>query len=101
MGGLPSKVTNDSIFRTLFPAKISCHVPENPKVPQAHAELLLSYIKFLRVCMGNLEIVIWGIKIDIKIHLTVSSNNLSLFGSKVARGTPKQSFYNFFFSQIL
>ena len=78
MGGLPSTVTNDSIFRTLFPTKISCHVPENPKVPQAHGQSLLSYINFIRVCMGNLEIVIWGIKIDIKIQLTVSSINLSL-----------------------
>ena len=48
MGGLSSTVTNDSIFRTLFLTKISCHVPENPKVPQAHGESLLSYINFIR-----------------------------------------------------
>ena len=29
MGGLPSTVTKESIFRILFSAKISCHVPEN------------------------------------------------------------------------
>ena len=28
MGGLPSTVTNESIFRIPVPAKISCHVPE-------------------------------------------------------------------------
>ena len=28
MGGLPSKVINESIFRITVPSKISCHVPE-------------------------------------------------------------------------
>ena len=28
MDGFPSAVTNESLFRIPFPAKISCHVPE-------------------------------------------------------------------------
>ena len=29
MGGLPSTVTNESVFRIAVPAKNSCHIPES------------------------------------------------------------------------
>ena len=52
MGGLPSTVTNESIFRINVLAKISCHVPENNRAEAVTRDMASSdRLKLAALCL--------------------------------------------------
>ena len=54
MGGLPSTVTNESIFRIPVPAKISCHVPEKNMAEAVTPDMASSdWLKLAALCFAR------------------------------------------------
>ena len=52
MCGVPSTVTNESIFRIPVPAKISCHVPENNMTEAVTRDMASSdWLKLEALCL--------------------------------------------------
>ena len=52
MGGLPSTVTNESIFQIPVPAKISCRVPENNMTDVVTRDMASSdWVKLQKLCL--------------------------------------------------
>ena len=56
MGGLPSTVPNESIFRISVPAKISCHGPEK-KVAVARHIASSDWLKLAAFCLFRAQSV--------------------------------------------
>ena len=58
MGGLPSTVTNESIFRIPVTAKISCHDPEKDMAEAVTHDMASSdWLKFATLCLFRAQSV--------------------------------------------
>ena len=57
MSGLPSTVTNESIFRIPVPAKISCYVPEKTWQKQTRDMASSDWLKLAALCLFRVQSV--------------------------------------------
>ena len=58
MGGLPSTVTNDSLFRIPVPAKISCHVSDKNMAEAVTRDMVSSdWFKSAALCLFRAQSV--------------------------------------------